>query len=153
MAMKRMSGGKKPMARTASKAKTRTVVVDPSSSIPKMREAQARASARYKAINNSIDDSDYTLSRAADTYAKELKKIGIPVDVTKWMDYVPVVSTNSTTVANKPKGSLKKTSSRGMPKTTNLMDTKSSKNRSAVKKTANKSYNKVEAKRLKPKGR
>jgi hypothetical protein len=141
MAIKRESGGKK--------TKPKKVMVDPSSSIPKMREAQVRASARYKAINNSNNDSDYALSRAADTYAKELRKIGIPVDVTKWMDYVPSSSSRGGGISNMPKRSLSTSKS----KATNKKYTKIESNRLSKSTTKPKAMPKATAKPKAPRGR
>ena len=88
MAIKKESGGKKPMAKAVSKAKSKKVVVDPSSALPKIKAAKA------KAVSNAT--TDYATSRAADTYAKELKKYGIKMNPkTNFPYYVPAKSKTS----------------------------------------------------------
>jgi hypothetical protein len=82
MAIKKESGGKKPMGKMASKAKPRKVMVDPSSASGSINKAK-------KALKNS--GGDYDTSRKADAYAKELKKIGIIINPAKDMyGYKPV---------------------------------------------------------------
>ena len=127
--MKAQTGGNVKKKATA-KAKPKQVLVDPSSSIPKMREAQKKASAGYK--NSS--GTDYEVSRVADVYAKELKKIGIPVDVTKWAYYKPPVGSRAYGIDNKSKRSL------------------STSKRKAASAATNKSYSKVESTRLSKSG-
>jgi hypothetical protein len=83
MAIKRESGGsKKPVARMASKAKPRTVSVDPSSASAAIRAAR-------KKMTSGDATTDYEVSRAADAYAKALKKYGVKITPASWNYYKP----------------------------------------------------------------
>ena len=95
--MKAQTGGNIKKKATA---KPKKVYTDPSSSIPKMRAAE-------KKMTSGGAATDYEVSRAADVYAKELKKMGIPVDVTKWAYYKPPVGSRAYGIDNKSKRSLK----------------------------------------------
>jgi hypothetical protein len=108
MAIKRESGSKKPMGKMASKAKPKTVSVDPSS-------ASASINAAKKKMTKG--GTDYEVSRAADAYAKTLRKYGVKITPENWAYYKPGPGSNAMGAANKPKGSLKpKAVSKSNPK-------------------------------------
>ncbi len=123
MAIKKESGGsKKPiekmaikgqanrsMAKMASKAKPRKVVVDPSS-------ASASINAAKKKMTSGGATTDYEVSRAADAYAKALRKYGVKITPSTWGYYKPGPGSNAAGVANKPKGSLKATAKPKAPR-------------------------------------
>lgn len=123
MAIKKESGGsKKPVAKMAvkgqanrsmtkmaSKAKPKTVSVDPSSAITSINAAK-------KKMTNGDATTDYEVSRAADAYAKALRKYGVKITPSTWGRYKPGPGSNAAGVANKPKGSLKSTAKPKAPR-------------------------------------
>ena len=82
------------MAKMARKAAPRKVMVDPSSASASIRAAKT-------VVKNA--GGDYDTSRAVDSYAKELKKVGIIINPKEMYGYKPKSSLKSKTQGAKPK--------------------------------------------------
>jgi hypothetical protein len=76
-------GAKMTVARgKASRPQARTISVDPSSAVSKITAAK-------KKMTSGDATTDYEVSRAADAYAKALKKYGVKITPASWNYYKP----------------------------------------------------------------
>jgi hypothetical protein len=89
------------LSKTTKPKRTTKVVIDPSSASAAIRAAK-------KKMTSGDATTDYEVSRAADAYAKALKKYGVKITPANWGKYKPGPGSNAMGVANKPKGSLAK---------------------------------------------